>query len=113
MIFTGVGFGSGTETSVLVCRLLLNIPHAQGFHRKLCMKFLVRFVFRKKWKGTSKLKTKTRLKINYQAIMINIEHRHFALVCRYGVLWWLVTCNGGMGGPGGGGDGRIKMRGSE
>ena len=51
--------------------------------------------------------------------MINIEHRHFVLILKYGVLWWLVTCIGGMGGPvektggGGGGDGRIKMRGSE
>ena len=31
--------------------------------------------------------------------MITIEHRHFVLILKYGVLWWLVTCIGGMGGP--------------
>ena len=32
-------------------------------------------------------------------MMINIEQRHFVLILKYGVLWWLVTCIGGMGGP--------------
>ena len=31
--------------------------------------------------------------------MINIEHRHFVLILKYGVLWWLVTCIEGMEGP--------------